>query len=68
MITTYYILEFRVIATDPNNHLIQIDIYPAELCTSDKVNAITLYCATRMKLAINYNCYHINYHSYLNIH
>lgn len=37
MITTYYIVEFYVIITDPNNHLILIDVYPAELCASDKV-------------------------------
>lgn len=43
MINSYYIAEFYIIETDPNNHSHEIDVTLAEMCTSEKVIAQFLF-------------------------
>lgn len=40
MISSYFIAEFYIIETDPNNKSHWIDVTEAEMCTSIKVNAV----------------------------
>lgn len=42
MISSYFIIEFYIIFTDPNNRSLMIDIEQAEMCTSEKVRIILL--------------------------
>lgn len=40
MIASYFIMEFYIIRTDPNDQSIAIDVEEAEMCTSDKVSCL----------------------------
>lgn len=49
MMSSYYIAEFFIIATDPNNRSHMIDVAEAEMCTSEKVNRTFLFLSINDK-------------------
>lgn len=42
MLTSYYLVDFYIILTDPKNHTIQLDVKLASTCISDKVSMVML--------------------------